>query len=316
MKWLVSLMAVVLVLLAWWVRQPEPGPVWLESSGLPEGSRATDPLTVTDTEIPPFGFATSDVTQDDAAAVPETPAADARQSVEMPAAMTAPQCPSFELLEDHPAKPLVEEWLRNELLFYNWSEEHYLHQDEAAIVLEAQAGNALAMRALAIYYAAPMLRPEFAERDSLDIPAPEYAKARFWLYQAALHNVPMMFAFQAFTYQDELSELERNRDEDGNLPEPYYSEKRQLLVSIRALIEFDLWVAPVLSKVRSGSPLGMDAIEFSAEELQQVEAQLAGLQTEWRFHRSQLGQTERIDIEMPAAVADWFDVLQRIEQCN
>lgn len=315
MKWLVSLMAVVLVLLAWWVRQPEPSPVWLELSELSAESPLTEPFTFTETEAEPNGFATLDTHQAEVVAVSQLQITQS-SSEPLSVAATSAECPPFSLLEEHPAKHLVEDWLRNELLFYNWAEEHYLHQEEAAIVLEAQAGNALAMRALAIYYAAPMLRPEFAGHDSADIPAPEFAKARFWLYQAALHNVPMMFAFQAFTYQDELSVLERNRDEGGILPEPYYSEKRQLLITIRALAEFDLWVTPVLSKVRSGSPLGLDAIEFTADELQQVQEQLAELQTEWRFHRTQLGQTERIDIEMPIAVAEWFDVLKHFEQCN
>ncbi|MCC5826976.1 hypothetical protein [Alkalimonas sp.] len=317
MKWLVLLMAVVLALLAWWVRQPDPGPVWLELSELSAEPPLAEHDIFSETKAEPFTFANMDASQEGASAVTKIPATDASSSDDVPAAIATTECPPYSLLEEHPSRPLADEWARNELLFFNWGDEHYRHQDEAVTVLEAQAGNVMAMRALGTYYAFPGLRLEFTEHDGSDIPAPEYAKARFWFYQAALHNVPMMFAFQAFTYQDELSELERNRDEDGNLPEPYHSDKRQLLVTIRALMEFDLWVAPVLEIVRGDNPLFMLAdVELTAQEQQQLAEQLSDLQSEWRFHRSQLGQTERIEIEMPAAVKEWIDLLRQTEQCN
>ncbi|SDZ98524.1 hypothetical protein [Alkalimonas amylolytica] len=314
MKWLVLLMALVLALLAWWVRQPEPSPVWFELSELSAEPQLAEPFIFTEDEAKPFTSDNLDAKQEGAIVVAEVTATDAKSSDDAPAAIATTECPPYALLEEHPSRPLADDWARNELLFFNWTDEHYQHQDLSAIELAAQAGDVLAMRALGVYYAFPMLWPDFAEHDGSDIPVPEYAKARFWLYQAALHNVPMMFAFQALTYQ---AELERYQNEDGILPESFESDKRQLLVTIRALMEFDVWVAPVLEIVRQGNPLFMLAdVELTVEEQQQVAEQLDDLQREWRFHRSQLGQADRIEIEMPAAVKEWIDLLHQIHQCN
>lgn len=318
MKWFFLLLLLFLLGLGWWVRQPAPD--WMPTadtdapvindnqSGALSPQEALSPAEIPAAEFPADEFP--------AAVSDDVPSPEQSIPTEKNTRATE-DCLTLAELENHPGTALAREWLRDALLFYNWGEEHFLLQDEAAILIEAQAGNALAMRALAIYYAAPMLRPEFQQQAPAELPEPSFHQARYWLYQAALHNVPMMFAFQAFTHLDELTALEQNKTADGELPEPYFSQQRQLLVRINALLEFDLWVSPVLEQVRTEPFMfGIADTEFSREEQQLLAAQLDELKSEWRFHRSQLGQPERIEIELPAEVAAAFELFKAAERCQ
>lgn len=313
MKKVLWLLGAALLLVFWWLQsrqelpqqQRVPAPSSEPSLAVTQTSPAVSTLSQLDSEVSPeWAGAQTDREWHENVSPPETADQSAAESL---------HCPGVEELHAHPGRSELDTWFQQDLMFNNWSEDFFWQMGEAGMLLEAQAGNVLAMRALALYYGEPGV--ELTDSEQQPEREPDRHQARFWLYQAALADMPTTFTINALLFLDEANQLELTYSEDGVLPEPYFSQHRELQIAALAQKKFDLWVTPVLQQMSAGSASWLAHLEFSEDEVQQAEEQLAALKAEWRFHRSQRGQSEHIEIQMPPEVAEWFELSRLAAEC-
>lgn len=220
-----------------------------------------------------------------------------------------PTCVSSQALQADPRYTLLLDWFDSELGFGKQAlADQYGWYNESALLEAAELGDAGAMLALGMNYAAYASSEHFVSDKLYPVDAPQrepkpkaldkmlLAKAEYWLYQAALHGkLAGLTELQMLTFEQRAS-LDKN---DLQVE----SKRKALLVKAVAYRSLFAHVVPDSLK-----PFITLERKVQAQDKQRYELIYHNLLRQWRQDREVMGFETKVDVDVPKGMVEILEL--------
>lgn len=212
--------------------------------------------------------------------------------------------------------------------FIAWNEQvspnitHTLHDERSMdqLMLEAQAGDVLAMRTLSRNYRWYALyghysTPDASQEVNPDIDTSALAKARYWMEQAGLHGYAGAF-FQLATFTQAETQVLIQAEKSGRLSKDEFAERMEEN-DLRTLTYFRLalQMMPNMRDHLYALELMLPKQALPEPRQKLFDDMYQQLEREWRSKRELLGLPAELDIAVPAEFAELVQLNKAKMQC-